>query len=160
MIRPALLAATLLALSTLAPAHAASRCANFKSVDAGTEMPDKFKIKGISFKDRTGGFTPVVHNITDGNGKVVHGLSFDPRGIQITLPEPATQASVRLVVPAGQTVRLRAFDANGAVIYNSLCTNENLSEELMSAPASQPIVRLMLDGGGGQATVDQVCEAP
>lgn len=28
----------------------------------------------------------------------------------------------------------------------------------MSAPPTQPIVRLMLDGGGGQATVDQVCE--
>jgi hypothetical protein len=155
-----LFTAALLSLAALAPAQAANRCASFKSVEAGTEMPDKFKIKGITFKDRAGGFTPVVHNITDGNGKVVHGLSFDPRGIQIILPEPATQASVRLVVPPGQTVRLRAFDALGETVSNVLCTNENLSEEIMVAPGSQSIVRLMLDGGGGQATVDQVCETP
>jgi hypothetical protein len=160
MSRRLLLTAALLTLAALSPAHSANRCANFKAVEAGTEMPDKFKIKGITFKDRAGGFTPVVHNITDGLGRVVHGLSFDPRGIQIALPEPAAQASVRLVVPPGQTVRLRAFDALGETIYNVLCTNENLSEEGIVAPGSQPIVRLMLDGGGGQATVDQVCETP
>lgn len=160
MIRPALLAATLLALSALAPAQAANRCASFKAVEAGTEMPDKFKIKGIGFKDRTGGFTPVVHNITDSNGLVVHGLSFDPRGLQVTLPEPASQARVRLVVPPEQTVRLRAFDTEGTAFYDSLCTNENLVDITIVPPGSRMVGRLMLEGGGGQATVDQVCETP
>jgi hypothetical protein len=159
---------TLAALATLmaatAPAHAGSNsCANFNALDNGTELAEKFRIKGFRFKDRAGGVVPVVHNATGANGQTLHGATFDPRSLVITFPESHaddTVATVRLLVAPGTTVRLRALNSQGATVQNVLAHNENVYDVVLQAPPGQTIASVVADGGGGQSTLGQVCGAP
>lgn len=160
MFRPALLAATLLALSTLAPAHAASRCASFDAYDTGTEMPDKFRIKGFRFKDRAGGVAPAVHDRTAANGQVLHGLSFDPRSLVITMPlshEAGMRVRMRLLLAPGEVVRVRALNDAGQTLASELVNNENVYDVILVPPATERIASLALDGGEGQGVLGSTC---
>jgi len=159
---------TLAALATLmaatAPALAASSsCANFNALDNGTELPEKFKIKGFRFKDRAGGVTPVVHDATNGNGETLHGATFDPRGMVITFPTSHaadTVAKVRVMPAAGATVRLRALNSQGVTVQSALVNNENIWQVVMQAPPGETIAAVAVDGGGGQSTLNEVCGLP
>lgn len=157
------LAALATLLATTAPAHAASACANFSALDNGTTLPEKFKIKGFRFKDRSGGIRPVVHDDAGPDGVVLHGITFDPRGLVITFPESHADdgvAKLRLIVAPGAVVRLRALNAQGATVQSALVNNENVWDVVLSAPPGQTIASVVADGGGGQSTLGQVCGTP
>lgn len=160
MIRPALLAATLLALSALAPAQAATRCANVDAVDAGTVMPDKFRIKGFRFKDRSGGVAPTVRDLTAANGQVLHGFSFDPRSLLITMPEShvaGMRVRMRLLLSPTEVVRVRALNDAGQTLSSELVNNENVFDVILVPPATERIASVVLDGGEGQGVLGSTC---
>ncbi|MBN8488356.1 MAG: hypothetical protein J0M20_11620 [Burkholderiales bacterium] len=160
MSRRVLLAATLLALSALAPAQAATRCASFEAIEAGTQMPEKFKIKGFRFKDRAGGVVPMVRDRTAADGQVLHGLSFDPRSLVITLPEShgaGMRVRMRLLLSPGEVVRVRALNDAGQTLASELVNNENVYDVILVPPATERIASLALDGGEGQGVLGSTC---
>lgn len=160
MLRPTLLAAALLALSALAPAHAASRCASFDAFDTGTQMPDKFRIKGFRFKDRAGGVVPTVHDRTAADGQVLHGLSFDPRSLVITMPlshEAGMRVRMRLLLTPTEVVRVRALNDAGQTLTSELVHNEVVYDVILVPPATERIASVVLDGGEGQGVLGSTC---
>lgn len=160
MSRCVLLAATLLALTALSPAHAASRCAGFDAIESGTQMPEKFKISGFRFKDRSGGVVPMVHDRTAADGQVLHGLSFDPRSLVITMPEShaaGMRVRMRLLLSPTEVVRVRALNDAGQTLTSELVHNEVVYDVILVPPATERIASVVLDGGEGQGVLGSAC---
>ena len=146
-----------LALIACGATQAATRCADFAEYADQTPMPARFGIAGFKFKDAARGLTPIVQVGQDGQGKPFHGLVYDKRGLQVTLPKPAATATVRWLTRSGAPLHVVAYDANGGVQADGLCTNENLSEELTLRSSGAPITRIVVSGGADQGLVDQIC---
>lgn len=157
MSRRHLIAAALIALTSLSGAQAAVRCVDFLAIPDNTPLPEKFKLAKFKFQDRSGGWAPLVNVFSDIIGQPVHGMQFDPRGLRITPPGASLSVELRIGAFAGLGLQIEALDAAGGVQDAILLPGDNIMHTVTLVPSTAPITLVQVKGGGNEGVVNGAC---
>lgn len=137
---------------------AAASCVDFLALADNTALGNNFLRDSYQFQSHGAGVVPFVNVFIDLLGNDVHGVQFDDAGIRVAVPAPAAAVDVTVGVFHTPRVRIRAFDASGALVDTASVAADNIVHTVTLDGASD-ITRLRLTGGGNEAVINEICSS-
>ena len=125
-------------------------CAEFSTRPANTIAGSMFTQTGFTFK-QLGPQTPEM-SFKEEAGEI--GLNFFDAGLEITLPAPSKDVTMRIGTFGG-VVKLTAYDGAASVYTQTINTANTYQNFTINTPA--PFTRLVLKGGNNEAILVRIC---
>ena len=129
------------------------RCADFNNYPDDTKMPQVSTINGFTIT-ALGPDAPFVNDIDTS----VHGLQFDPAGLQIDLLAPAHTVTMTVGSWTSEPLKITALDANGNQVDQVTVPGDNSAHTITLS--GQNITQIVITGGGYEGILVELCYYP
>lgn len=144
----------LVACQPPSPSDPNKQCVNFKDRREGEEVPAQYHKDGFIFETLNGQKQHIYLTATPNE----LGLRISPDGIKVALPQPTSQADLRLVsYHSSDSMEVTAYDKAGDVVDRGYVPATLKDTVQLLSLFGQEISELTILGGAGDGVLLEIC---